>query len=233
MADTPKISATERTDFGKGAARRARRDKMIPVVVYGENGENRHLVLPSHETFLALKNNFNALIEIEVAGEKFLALTKDIQLHPVRRTIEHVDFVVVKRGEMVSVDVPIRTEGETEAGTIHVVDLNSLTVTADATAIPEAITVDIDGLADGTTVRVADLVLPADVTTDVDPEYPVVTVSTPQLEAELEAAEEELAEELGVDVEDLADQKDETEEGEESSESAEGESEKKSEDSEG
>lgn len=222
MADTPKIIATERTDFGKGAARRARRDKQIPVVIYSSTSETSHLLLPSHDTFLALKGNFNALVELQVGGESRLALTKDVQLHPVRRTIEHVDFVAVKRGEKVSVDVPIRAEGESASGTIHVVELNALTVTADATAIPEAITVDIEGLEDGTTVRVEDLALPEGVITDVDPESPVLSVSTPQLEAELEAAEEELAEELGVEVEDLAEQKDgEPEGGSESGEDAE------------
>ena len=194
MADVNKITATVRTEFGKGAARRARRDKMIPVVLYGHGAETRHLSLPSHETFLALKGNANALVELVIDGEAQLALSKAVQRDPVRRTIDHVDFVAVRRGEKVTVDVPVSTEGETAPGTIHMVEMQSLTLTAPATSIPEVITVSVEGLEDGAVVRIGDLDLPQGVTLDIDEEAPVVVVTVPRVTEEDLAADEAAAE---------------------------------------
>ena len=194
MADVNKITATVRTEFGKGAARRARRDKMIPVVLYGHGAETRHLSLPSHETFLALKGNTNALVELVIDGEAQLALSKAVQRDPVRRTIDHVDFVAVRRGEKVTVDVPVSTEGETAPGTIHMVEMQSLTLTAPATSIPEVITVSVEGLEDGAVVRIGDLNLPRGVTLDIDEEAPVVVVTVPRVTEEDLAADEAAAE---------------------------------------
>ena len=193
MADVNKITATVRTEFGKGAARRARRDKMIPVVLYGHGAETRHLSLPSHETFLALKGNANALVELVIDGEAQLALSKAVQRDPVRRTIDHVDFVAVRRGEKVTVDVPVSTEGETAPGTIHMVEMQSLTLTAPATSIPEVITVSVEGLEDGAVVRIGDLDLPQGVTLDIDEEAPVVVVTVPRVTEEDLAADEAAA----------------------------------------
>ena len=203
MADVNKITATVRTEFGKGAARRARRDKMIPVVLYGHGAETRHLSLPSHETFLALKGNTNALVELVIDGEAQLALSKAVQRDPVRRTIDHVDFVAVRRGEKVTVDVPVSTEGETAPGTIHMVEMQSLTLTAPATSIPEVITVSVEGLEDGAVVRIGDLDLPQGVTLDIDEEAPVVVVTVPRVTEEDLAADEAAAEagaEAGADT---------------------------------
>ena len=203
MADVNKITATVRTEFGKGAARRARRDKMIPVVLYGHGAETRHLSLPSHETFLALKGNANALVELVIDGEAQLALSKAVQRDPVRRTIDHVDFVAVRRGEKVTVDVPVSTEGETAPGTIHMVEMQSLTLTAPATSIPEVITVSVEGLEDGAVVRIGDLDLPQGVTLDIDEEAPVVVVTVPRVTEEDLAADEAAAEagaEAGADT---------------------------------
>lgn len=203
MADVNKITATVRTEFGKGAARRARRDKMIPVVLYGHGAETRHLSLPSHETFLALKGNTNALVELVIDGEAQLALSKAVQRDPVRRTIDHVDFVAVRRGEKVTVDVPVSTEGETAPGTIHMVEMQSLTLTAPATSIPEVITVSVEGLEDGAVVRIGDLDLPQGVTLDIDEEAPVVVVTVPRVTEEDLAADEAAAEagaEAGADA---------------------------------
>ena len=203
MADVNKITATVRTEFGKGAARRARRDKMIPVVLYGHGAETRHLSLPSHETFLALKGNANALVELVIDGEAQLALSKAVQRDPVRRTIDHVDFVAVRRGEKVTVDVPVSTEGETAPGTIHMVEMQSLTLTAPATSIPEVITVSVEGLEDGAVVRIGDLDLPRGVTLDIDEEAPVVVVTVPRVTEEDLAADEAAAEagaEAGADA---------------------------------
>ena len=203
MADVNKITATVRTEFGKGAARRARRDKMIPVVLYGHGAETRHLSLPSHETFLALKGNANALVELVIDGEAQLALSKAVQRDPVRRTIDHVDFVAVRRGEKVTVDVPVSTEGETAPGTIHMVEMQSLTLTAPATSIPEVITVSVEGLEDGAVVRIGDLDLPQGVTLDIDEEAPVVVVTVPRVTEEDLAADVAAAEagaEAGADT---------------------------------
>lgn len=203
MADVNKITATVRTEFGKGAARRARRDKMIPVVLYGHGAETRHLSLPSHETFLALKGNTNALVELVIDGEAQLALSKAVQRDPVRRTIDHVDFVAVRRGEKVTVDVPVSTEGVTAPGTIHMVEMQSLTLTAPATSIPEVITVSVEGLEDGAVVRIGDLDLPQGVTLDIDEEAPVVVVTVPRVTEEDLAADEAAAEagaEAGADA---------------------------------
>ena len=199
MADVNKITATVRTEFGKGAARRARRDKMIPVVLYGHGAETRHLSLPSHETFLALKGNTNALVELVIDGEAQLALSKAVQRDPVRRTIDHVDFVAVRRGEKVTVDVPVSTEGETAPGTIHMVEMQSLTLTAPATSIPEVITVSVEGLEDGAVVRIGDLDLPQGVTLDIDEEAPVVVVTVPRVTEE-DLAADEAAAEAGADA---------------------------------
>lgn len=199
MADVNKITATVRTEFGKGAARRARRDKMIPVVLYGHGAETRHLSLPSHETFLALKGNANALVELVIDGEAQLALSKAVQRDPVRRTIDHVDFVAVRRGEKVTVDVPVSTEGETAPGTIHMVEMQSLTLTAPATSIPEVITVSVEGLEDGAVVRIGDLDLPQGVTLDIDEEAPVVVVTVPRVTEE-DLAADEAAAEAGADA---------------------------------
>src|SRR5699024_5731682 len=151
------LAATVRTEFGKGAARRTRRAGLIPAVLYGHGEDPVHLSLPGHETFLALKDNPNALLTLKVDGESQLALSKDVQRDPVRRTIDHVDLVQVRRGEKVSVDVPVHIEGESAPDTIHTVELQTVRVAAEATNIPEYITVDIEGLEDGTSVRVADL----------------------------------------------------------------------------
>lgn len=201
MAEQSKIVATERTDFGKGAARRARRDKMIPAVVYGNEEQAVHILLPSHETFLALKDNLNALLEIEYQGEDKLALAKDVQLHPVRRDIIHVDLLRVRRGQKVTVDVQVVATGESAPGTVHWVELNALTITVPATKIPETIEVSIEGLEEGTILRVSDLELPAEVETDVDPETPVVSIAEPQVDAELEAADAEAAAEAAAEGE--------------------------------
>src|SRR5699024_7434566 len=107
VADTSTLTATLRTEFGKGAARRTRRANLIPAVLYGHGVPPQHLALPSHATFLALKDNQNALLTIDVEGKTQTALARDIQRDPVRRTIDHLDLVIVRAGEQVTVDVPV------------------------------------------------------------------------------------------------------------------------------
>jgi len=192
--DTPTLTAQVRTEFGKGAARRTRRANQIPAVLYGHGEAPKHLAVPSHDTFLVLKDNPNAVITLDVEGEQQMALTKHIQRDPVRRTIEHVDFVIVRAGEKVTVDVPVHVVGESAPGTIHQIEIMTLTVTVPATRIPETIDIDIEGLEDGTVVRVRDIPRPEDATIEDDPEHEVVVISTPRVSADDLAADEASAE---------------------------------------
>jgi large subunit ribosomal protein L25 len=194
VADTAKLTATPRTEFGKGAARRTRRAGLIPAVLYGHGAEPQHLALPSHDTFLAVKDHANALVTLDIEGKEQTALVKDIQRDPVKRHIEHLDLVIVRAGEKVTVEVPVHVEGESAPGTIHQLELQTLTVTVPATRIPEVVTVSIEGLEDGTLVRVADIPRPSDATIEDDAESLVVVISIPRASAEDIQADEAAAE---------------------------------------
>jgi large subunit ribosomal protein L25 len=194
VADTAKLTATPRTEFGKGAARRTRRAGLIPAVLYGHGAEPQHLALPSHDTFLAVKNHANALVTLDIEGTEQTALVKDIQRDPVKRHIEHLDLVIVRAGEKVTVEVPVHVEGESAPGTIHQIELQTLTVTVPATRIPEVVTISIDGLEDGSIVRVADIPRPADASIEDDAESVVVVISVPRASAEDIEADEAASE---------------------------------------
>jgi large subunit ribosomal protein L25 len=194
VADTAKLTATPRTEFGKGAARRTRRAGLIPAVLYGHGAEPQHLALPSHDTFLAVKNHANALVTLDIEGKEQTALVKDIQRDPVKRHIEHLDLVIVRAGERVTVEVPVHVEGESAPGTIHQIELQTLTVTVPATRIPDVVTVSIDGLEDGSLVRVADIPRPGDASIEDDAESVVVVISVPRASAEDIEADEAAAE---------------------------------------
>lgn len=194
MADTNTLAATVRTEFGKGAARRTRRAGLIPAVLYGHGADPVHLALPGHDTFLALKGNANALLTLEFDGRTELALTKDVQRDPVKRTIDHVDLVIVRRGEKVVVDVPVHVEGESAPGTIHTVESQTLSVRAEATNIPESLVVSIEGLTDADDVRAADVPLPAGVELESDPDAVVISITIPRVSAEDLEADEAAAE---------------------------------------
>lgn len=189
MSDTPVLSAQTRTEFGKGAARRARRAKLVPAVVYGHGGEPLHIDVPEHDLFLIVRGNKNALVELQLDGGSQLALVKDVQRHPVSRNLLHADFLAVKAGEKVDVEVAIVLVGEPAPGTQAAIEEHTVTVKTSATAIPESIEVDITGLEAGTVVRAGDLVLPAGVESELDPEQDIVVVS--ELEAEEEETEAE------------------------------------------
>jgi large subunit ribosomal protein L25 len=188
-----KLVAAARTDFGKGAARRTRRAGRIPAVLYGHGTAPVHVSLPGHETYLALKHS-NALFEIELDGTRQLALAKDVQRDPMRdEAIEHLDLLIVNRGEKVTVEVPVHVTGESAPGTIHTVDLQTVTVEADATNIPQLIEVDVEGLAAGTQVSAGELTLPSGSTLVVAPEHVVISISEPRGSAADEAADAEVA----------------------------------------
>ncbi|CAL8976066.1 MAG: 50S ribosomal protein L25/general stress protein Ctc [Cellulomonas sp. 73-145] len=188
MAET-KLVATARTEFGKGAARRLRRAHQIPAVLYGHGTAPVHVALPGHELMLAVKHS-NALLAIELDGKTTLALAKDVQVEPVHQVIEHVDLLIVRRGEKVTVDVPVHVVGESAPGTIHVVETQTLSLEADATALPDRVEVSIEGLEDGAIVHAGGITLPAGATLLTDAEHIVLTVSVPRASAEDLAIEE-------------------------------------------
>lgn len=185
---TEKIQAEVRTEFGKGAARRIRRDNKIPAVIYGHGNEPVHLTLPGHDTMMAIKHGgANAVLELEYDGTTQLALTKQVQTDPVRRVLEHVDFVAVKRGEKVTVDVPVHIVGDAANGTLVVTENTTVQVEAEATHIPEQFEVSIEGAEAGTQFLAGQIELPSGVTLLTDAETLVVNVT--EQSAEEPAAE--------------------------------------------
>jgi large subunit ribosomal protein L25 len=191
-----KITAESRTEFGKGAARRIRRADKVPAVVYGHGNEPRHITLPGHETMMALKHGgANALLELSLDGTTTLALTKQVQIDPITRHLEHLDFVEVKKGEKVQVEVPVHLVGEAAKETLVVTETAAVELEAEATHIPEYIEVDIEGAEVGTQIHASELKLPQGSTLLLDGDALIVNVTNQptaeQLEAELEEAEAE------------------------------------------
>jgi len=218
-----KIKAETRTEFGKGAARRIRRENKVPAVVYGHGNEPIHLTLPGHETMMALKHGgATALLELEIDGKDQLALTKQVQIDPIKRHLEHVDFVAVKRGEKVTVEVPVHLVGGAARETLVVTETATIQLEAEATHIPEHIEVDIEGAEAGTQIHASDLKIPSGSTLLLDPETLVVNVTQQQsaeaLEAELEEAEAEAGIERDETDKDVDEVGAESSEGEGSSE---------------
>lgn len=197
---TEKITAQARQEFGKGAARRIRRDNKIPAVIYGHGAEPVHLTLPGHETMLAIRNGgANTLLELDIDGESHLGLVRDVQIDPIRRVIEHVDFVTVVRGEKVTVDVRIHVVGDAVRGVLVVTENMTVQLEAEATHIPEQIEVSIEGAEAGKQVFASDLTLPKGSTLLSDPELLIVNV-TAQISAEAHEAQMEEAEaEAGIE----------------------------------
>jgi large subunit ribosomal protein L25 len=189
MAD--KIQAEIRNSFGKGAARKLRAAGRIPAVVYGHGTDPQHVSLPGHEVSLAIRRA-NAVLELDIAGSSQLALVKDVQKDPVRQIIEHLDLVVIRSGERVHVEVPVHVEGESAPGTIVALDAATVNLEAEATHIPERVTVSVEGLEDGAHITAADLTLPQGSKLISDPEMLIVAISTPR-GSDVEEAEEAAA----------------------------------------
>ncbi|MFY9890009.1 MAG: 50S ribosomal protein L25/general stress protein Ctc [Streptosporangiaceae bacterium] len=188
-----RIAAEPRTEFGKGPARRTRAAGRVPAVLYGHNLEPRHLTLPGHEVLLALRTA-NVLIRLEgLPGGAQLALPKAIQRDPIRGYVEHVDLLVVRRGEKVTVDVPINVSGEVAPDGLLDQQLIQITVEAEATNIPRGIDISVEGMAIGDSVHASDLELPTGTTLAVEPEILVLHVipapTAEQIEAEIGEAE--------------------------------------------
>lgn len=190
MSEDNKVQAELRENFGKGFARRLRAAGKIPAVIYGHGTEPKHVALPGHQVSLLVRRA-NALLEIDVAGKSELALVKDVQKDPVRQIIEHIDLLVVKKGEKVSVDIPVVVVGEPAPGTIANLDAVTVSLEVEATHIPQHVEVSVEGLEDGAHVTAAELKLPRGASLAADPETLIVAVSVPAASL---AAEEEIAE---------------------------------------
>lgn len=174
-----RMDVQPRTDFGKGAARRVRRSGWVPAVVYGHGTAPAHVSLPGHDLMLALKAA-NVLLELELDGKPTLVLPKSVQRDPVRATLEHVDLVIVKRGEKVVVDVPVTVTGKVAADGLVELVTAALSVEAEATNIPTEIVVDVEAVPVGGSVRAGEVALPAGTTLAADPDSVVVMVVAPQ-----------------------------------------------------
>ncbi|WP_237222327.1 50S ribosomal protein L25/general stress protein Ctc [Rothia nasimurium] len=179
MSETIKIAATVRTDFGKGYARRIRMAGDIPAVIYGHGEEPKHVVLPGHATTLAARVP-NAILDLDIEGDSHLAMIKDIQRHPIRPELQHIDLLTVKRGERVEIEVPVHVEGEPAVGAVANQEETALLVEADALKAPEALVVNIEGREAGAHVHASDVELPTGVTLVADAELLVVNISEPE-----------------------------------------------------
>ena len=171
-----KITGTTRTEFGKGASRRARRDGLVPAVIYGHGEKPRHITLPAREMGVALKQA-NVLLDISIDGKNELTLPKAIVRDPLKQILEHIDLVLVRRGEKVVVSVPVHSIGEHDRDGILEHVHNTIDVRVDASAIPNFLEIDIQGLASGSSKYAADVKLPAGVELASDPKMIVVHVS--------------------------------------------------------
>ncbi|MGZ4485949.1 MAG: 50S ribosomal protein L25/general stress protein Ctc [Nocardioidaceae bacterium] len=209
-----KIQAEARTEFGKGAARRIRRADKVPAVLYGHGTDPVHITLPGHDTMLALKHGgSNALLNIVIDGKTQMALPKQVQRDAIKGFLEHLDLILVRRGEKVTVDIPVHVVGDPAPETLVVTEQSVVSVEAEATHIPEYIEVSVEGAEVGTQIHASDLQLPSGSTVLADADLLIVNVAHAPTAEEVE---EELAEaeaEVGI----------EREETEEAAEAAEGE----------
>jgi len=194
MSDALTLVAEPRTEFGKGFARRARAAGKIPAVLYGHGTDPVHITLPAHDTAMALKHA-NALLTIQIGKDSQLAIAKDVQREPVHRVIEHIDLIIVKKGEKITVDVPLHVVGESAPGTIHIQDHTTLQVVAEATHIPESLEANIEGLEEGHNLTAGQVELPKGVELVTDAEAIVVNIAVPRsaVASEDEAGDETAA----------------------------------------
>ena len=200
MAQRPVIKAEARTEFGKGVARRLRRDWKVPGVIYGAHQEPVHFAVPLLDIQSLVRNNgVNAVLELEIDGEQYLTMVKHVDQNVLTFDIDHVDLLAIKRGEKVEVEVPVTLTGEPAAGTMHIQDADVLLVEADVLNIPEEIEVSIEGLEDGAVITAGDVTMPEDTTLVAEEDTVIVSISLPEVDEELEEAAE-AAEEGGADA---------------------------------
>ncbi|MCG7611260.1 MULTISPECIES: 50S ribosomal protein L25/general stress protein Ctc [Mycobacterium] len=206
-----KLTANVRTRTGKGASRQARRDGKVPTVLYGHGTEPQHLEINAREFAAVLRHaGTNAVLTLDIEGKEQLALTKSLDIHPIRRNIQHADLLVVRRGEKVHVEVTVTLEGDAAPGTLVTQDANAIEIEAEALSIPDHLTVSIEGAEAGTQITAGQIALPAGVSLVSDPELLVANIveapSAEELESEGageagEAAAEEPAAEAAEESE--------------------------------
>ncbi|HEX6352192.1 50S ribosomal protein L25/general stress protein Ctc [Actinophytocola sp.] len=182
-----RLAAEARTEFGKGAARRTRRAGKIPAVLYGHGSDPKHLALPALEFARVVREHGqNAVLTLEIDSNTELALTKTVTTHPIKNYIEHVDLLLVQRGEKVNVEVPIVTTGDAAPGTLVTQDLTTIEVSVEALHIPEQFEVSIEGLEAGTQITASDIQLPAGAELATDGDALVLAVNAAQTAADVE-----------------------------------------------
>lgn len=195
MSEENNLVAVVRTEFGKGAARRARRDGQVPAVLYGHGEDPRHLTVPARDFAAILRaHGTNAVLTLDIEGTEQVALTKSIVVHPIRNYIEHADLLVIKKGEKVTIDVPVVVVGDAAAGTLVAQDAATISLEADALHIPEQIEVSVEGLEIGTQILASELTLPKGSTLQADAETLIVNVVAAPTEEDLEEAGDASAE---------------------------------------
>jgi large subunit ribosomal protein L25 len=195
---TNQLTAEVRAQTGKGASRRARRDGKVPAVLYGHGADPRHLLLSAHDFAAVVRSSgTNAVLTLDIEGKEQLALTKALDVHPIRRNIQHADLLVVRRGEKVTVDVNVVIEGEAMPGALVTQDASTIQIEAEALSIPEQLTVSVEGAEEGTQILAGQVLLPAGVTLVSDPDTLVVNVVTAPTAEELEPEAAEAAGEEG------------------------------------
>lgn len=183
-----KLTASVRTRTGKGASRQARRDGKVPTVLYGHGTEPQHLEINAREFAAVLRHaGTNAVLTLDIEGTEQLALTKALDIHPIRRNIQHADLLVVRRGEKVTVEVTVTVEGDAAPGTLVTQDANAIEIEAEALSIPEHLTLSIEGVEAGTQILAGQIELPSGVSLVSDPELLVVNVVEAPSAEELES----------------------------------------------
>jgi large subunit ribosomal protein L25 len=198
-----KISAEPRTEFGKGGARRTRRAGKVPAVLYGHGEKPKHIALPAREFAAAIRHGgANQLFAIEISdGTQALALPKAIQRDPIKDTFEHIDLLLVRRGEKVTVDVPVRLVGEPARDTLVMHEHDTLSVNADATRLPESLEVSLDGLGAGSQITAGEVKLPSGIELAADPDTVLVVITGAPTAEQLEAEGAEVSEEEPTEAE--------------------------------
>ena len=199
MSET-RLRAESRTQFGKGAARRIRREHKVPAVLYGHGTDPQHITLPGHDTMLALKHGgANALLTISIDGKEQLALPKQIQRDPIKGFLEHLDLIIVRKGEKVTVDIPVHLFGEADPDALIVTETSTISVEAEATHIPEYVEVSIEGLKVGDSVLAKDLKVPSGSTVLLDGETLIVNVTHAPTAEEVDSELAEAEAEVGIE----------------------------------
>lgn len=187
-ASTNKLVVEVRTRTGKGASRQARREGKFPAVLYGHGADPQHLALNARDFAAVLRNSgTNAVLSLDINGTEQLALTKALSIHPIKRSITHADLIIVKRGEKVTVEVPVNLEGDAASGTLVTQDATTIEIEAEALSIPEGLTVSIEGAEEGTQILAGDVSLPSGVTLISDPEMLVVNIVAAPTAEDLES----------------------------------------------